>query len=194
LQEQLRNADGEGRRLAQSERSLQELLGERAAQVQSLEDKHRHAREALDHYRQQHLAQRDQESQRHDSQLHQVQHELRGVRAELLTKQEELAQAYQGNERLVGELRALQRQDRQRDLQLQQLRQERADADNRHQNERVQLQTLTAEHSGLRERVKRHVLTERQHRRELRAQRQQNVHLQTLLDHLTTSPPPSDDQ
>jgi chromosome segregation ATPase len=47
LQEQLRQADGECQRLSQLELDLNQLLVERAVHIQSLEDKHRQAREAL---------------------------------------------------------------------------------------------------------------------------------------------------
>ncbi len=52
----------------------------------SLEDKHRLTQEALDHYREQHLLQREQEVQRHDQQLQQLQREARTNRDQLLSK------------------------------------------------------------------------------------------------------------
>jgi chromosome segregation ATPase len=188
LQEQLRQADGECQRLGQLEHDLNQLLLERTAHLQSLEDKHRQAREALKHFRQQHLTQREQETQRHDAQLQQLQHELRTLRISLSDKQEELARLFQDNERLVGELRHLSQQDRQRERELQQLRRHRQDAELLEHGKLLQVQALTAEHAGLRERIKRLVLTERQIRRELRFQRQQVARLQVLLSHST---PPS---
>lgn len=182
LQEQLRDADGERRRLAQSEHNLQQLLGERAAHIHSLEDKHRQAREALEHFRQQHLTQREQETQRHDAQLQQLQQDLRSVRNQLLGKQEELARLFQDNERLVGELRTGQQLSRQHERELDQLRQLRHDADARQHSDLAQLRAVTAEHASLRERVKHHALKERQYARELRVQREQNSRLQALLD------------
>lgn len=188
LQDQLRKADGECQRLGQLEHDLNQLLIERTAHLQSLEDKHRQAREALKHFRQQHLTQREQETQRHDAQVQQLQHELRALRIDLSDKQDELARLFQDNERLVGELRHQGQQDRQRERELQQLRQQNQDAEIRQHSAQVQIQALTAEHASLLERVKRHLLTERQIRRELRLQRQQVARLQALLSHRT---PPS---
>jgi chromosome segregation ATPase len=188
LQEQLRQADGECQRLGQLQHDLNQLLIERAAHLQSLEDKHRQAREALKHFRQEHLTQREQETQRHDAQVQQLQHELRALRIGLSNKQDELARLFQDNERLVGELRHQGQQDRQRERALQQLRQQHQDAEVREHSAQARVQTLTSEHAGLRERVKRQVLTERQIRRELRLQRQQVTRLQDLLSHST---PPS---
>ena len=188
LQEQLRQADGECQRLGQLEHDLNQLLVERTAHLQSLEDKHRQAREALKHFRQQHLTQREQESQRHDAQVQQLQHELRALRISLSDKQEELARLFQDNERLVGELRHQGQQARQRERALQQLRQQNQDAEVREHSAQARIQALTTEHAGLHERVKRQVLTERQSRRELRFQRQQIERLQGLLSQ--SAPPP----
>ncbi|QQX57096.1 DNA-binding protein [Pseudomonas chlororaphis] len=188
LQDQLRKADGECQRLAQLEQNLNQLLVERAARIQSLEDKHRQAREALTHFRQQHLTQREQETQRHDTQVQQLQQELRALRNTLSDKQDELIRVFQDNERLVGELRTQHQQDHQRERQLQQLRQQCQDAETRQHSEHARVQSLTAEHASLRERVKHHVLKERQIRRELRLQRQQVARLQTLLSRSLPSP------
>ncbi|MBD0678355.1 DNA-binding protein [Pseudomonas sp. PSB11] len=193
LQEQLRQAEGECQRLGQLERDQNQLLVERAAHIQSLEDKHRQAREALKHFRQQHLSQREQETQRHDAQIQQLQHELRALRISLSDKQDELAHLFQDNERLVGELRHQGQQDRQRERALQQLLQKNQDAEVREHSAQARVQALAAEHAGLRERLKRQVLTERQNRRELRFQRQQVARLQGLLSHSARPPSPTDD-
>jgi chromosome segregation ATPase len=153
-----------------------------------LEDKHRQAREALKHFRQQHLTQREQETQRHDAQVQQLQQELRALRISLSDKQDELVRLFQDNERLVGELRHQGQQDRQRERALQQLQQQNQDAEVREHSAQARVQALTTEHAGLRERVKRQVLTERQDRRELRFQRQQIARLQDLLSQ--SAPPP----
>lgn len=191
LQERLRDADGERRRLAQSEQSLQQLLAERAVQIQSLEDKHRQAREALEHFRQQHMAQREQETQRHDSQLRQAQHELRGVRSELLEKQEALVRSFQDNERLVGERRASQQRERHLEREVEQLTRQHQSAEDRQRLEQLQTQALSTELAGLRERVRQHLLKERQHLRNLRAQTRQLVHLQGLLTQTPGAPAPA---
>jgi chromosome segregation ATPase len=188
LQERLRQADGECQRLGQLERDQNQLLVDRAAHIQSLEDKHRQAREALKHFRQQHLSQREQETQRHDAQVQQLQHELRALRISLSDKQDELARLFQDNERLVGELRHQGQLDRQRERALLQLRQQKQDAEVREQSAQAWVQALTTEYASLRERVKRQVLTERQSRRALRFQRQQIERLQDLLSQ--SAPPP----
>jgi DNA repair exonuclease SbcCD ATPase subunit len=193
LQEQLRQADGECQRLGQLEQDLNQLLLERTTHLQSLEDKHRQAREALKHFRLQHLSQREQDTQRHDAQVQQLQHELRALRISLSDKQDELARLFQDNERLVGELRHQGQQARQRERALLQLGQQNQDAEVREQSAQVQVQALATEHAGLRERVKRQVLTERQNLRELRFKRQQIERLQDLLSQSTPPPSATDD-
>lgn len=92
-------------RLDQQQRDQQQRLDERAAQIQSLEDKHRHAREALEHYRNAVQAQREQEQRRHEAQVQQLQVELRQGQQMLVVRQEEILQLNRDNERLLGELR-----------------------------------------------------------------------------------------
>jgi hypothetical protein len=118
---------------------------------------------------------------------------LRALRISLSDKQDELAHLFQDNERLVGELHHQGQQDRQRERALQQLLQQKQDAEVREHSAQARVQALTAEHAGLRERVKRQVLTERQHRRELRFQRHQIASLQGLLSHLAPPPSTTDD-
>lgn len=55
---------------------LQERLAENEVHRQSLEEKHTHARNSLEHYRQSVKEQRDQDLRRHEQQLQQVQAEL----------------------------------------------------------------------------------------------------------------------
>lgn len=83
---------------------LKERLAENEAHRQSLEDKHRHAREALDHYRQSVKEQRDQDQRRHEQQFQQLQAELRQARQAVIVKQEELTRLNQEGARLVSEL------------------------------------------------------------------------------------------
>src|SRR3546814_1565174 len=52
-------------------------LAEHEAHVESLEQKHQHAREALEHYRTSVKEQRDQEQRRHEHQVQGLQVELR---------------------------------------------------------------------------------------------------------------------
>ncbi|WP_448176563.1 DNA-binding protein [Pseudomonas putida] len=182
LQAQLREADGERRRLVQVDRDLQQLLEERALRVQTLEDKLRQAREALAHYRQQHLTQRQEELQRHDTQTQQLQHELRELRLDLQHKLEELNSSSRDNERLVSELRAERQQAHRRDQDQAHLRQLHQDTDAALRLAQERLNTLSAANASLRERVKRHILKDRHVHRELRAQKQRVSELQNLLN------------
>ena len=56
---------------------LQERLAENEAHRRSLEEKHAHARDSLEHYRQSVKEQRDQDQRRHEQQIQQLQAELR---------------------------------------------------------------------------------------------------------------------
>jgi DNA repair exonuclease SbcCD ATPase subunit len=87
------------------------------AHRQSLEEKHRHAREALEHFRQAVKEQREQELRRHEHQVQGLQVELRQASEQLASKQQEILQLNRDNVRLVEQgaekdkaLRALQRQ------------------------------------------------------------------------------------
>ncbi|AYG45062.1 DNA-binding protein [Pseudomonas sp. Leaf58] len=122
--EQLRSAS-----LNQSLGELQVRLADKDEQVKSLEDKHRHARDALEHYRTASREQREQEQRRHEAQLQQLQVEVRQLQQGLIVKQDELTRLHRDNERLLGEHRqaasACRAQDElleQRDAQIQGLR------------------------------------------------------------------------
>lgn len=95
---------------------LHDRLAENETHRQSLEEKHRHAREALDHYRASTKDQRDQDQRRHEQQLQQLQAELRTANQTLIVKQNELTHAYQDAARTGAELVAarkeLQRRER----------------------------------------------------------------------------------
>ncbi|MDC7697931.1 DNA-binding protein [Vogesella indigofera] len=94
---------------------LQERLAENQAHRVSLEEKHQHAREALEHYRQSVKEQRDQEQRRHEQQVQQLQAELRTLGQTLIVKQDELTRLYQDSARTGAELlsasRALRQQE-----------------------------------------------------------------------------------
>lgn len=102
-QEQLQQARIEGARLQQAEVDLAARVADRDAQVLSLEDKHRHAREALEHYRQASKEQREQEQRRHEAQVQQLQMESRQLQQSLIVKQDELTRLNRDNERFVTE-------------------------------------------------------------------------------------------
>jgi chromosome segregation ATPase len=104
-------------------------LADKDEQVKSLEDKHRHARDALEHYRNASREQREQEQRRHEAQLQQMQVELRQMQQGMIVKQDELTRLHRDNERLLGEHRQAASECRaqdelleQRDAQIQGLR------------------------------------------------------------------------
>jgi len=92
-------------RISQSCADLEVRIQEKDEQNRSLEDKHQHARDALDHYRTAAREQRDQDQARHESQLHQKQQELTLLQQSLMVKQDEVTRLIRDNERLIGENR-----------------------------------------------------------------------------------------
>jgi len=72
----------------------------------SLEDKHKHAREALEHFRTAAKEQREQETRRHEHQVHAVQAELRQAQQAVALKHEQLTQVNKEAAALVAELAA----------------------------------------------------------------------------------------
>ena len=98
--EQTRNA-GLNQALADFELRLQD----KDEQIRSLEEKHLHARDALEHYRNAVKEQREQEQRRHESQVQQIQMELRHAQQSALVRQDEITQLHRDNERLLTENR-----------------------------------------------------------------------------------------
>lgn len=84
---------------------LEALVADRDKQIQSLEEKHVHARGALEHYRESVKEQRDQDQRRHESQLREAQVEQRKLQETLALKQDDLTRLNRDNERLLGESR-----------------------------------------------------------------------------------------
>lgn len=72
-------------------------LAEHEAHVQSLEQKHQHAREALEHYRTSAKDQREQEQRRHEHQVQELQVALRQANEALTAKNHELVQLNRDN-------------------------------------------------------------------------------------------------
>ena len=112
--EQTRNAG-----LSQACSDYELRVNDKDEQIRSLEDKHLHAREALEHYRNAVKEQREQEQRRHEGQLQQVQAELRQAQQSAMVRQDEITQLHRDNERLLTEhrvtskeLTALQEQSR----------------------------------------------------------------------------------
>ena len=96
-------------------------LKDRDEQIRSLEEKHLHARDALEHYRSAVKEQREQDQRRHEGQLQQVQMELRQAQQSALVRQDEITQLHRDNERVLSESRALGKELNQASDQLQKL-------------------------------------------------------------------------
>jgi len=112
--EQTRNAG-----LSQACSDYELRINDKDEQIRSLEEKHLHARDALEHYRTAIKEQREQEQRRHEGQLQQVQAELRQAQQSAMVRQDEITQLHRDNERLLiehrvtmKELTALQEQSR----------------------------------------------------------------------------------
>lgn len=101
-------------RLSQSCTDLEVRLQEKDGQIQSLEQKHAHAREALEHYRASVKEQRDQDLSRHESQVYQMQQEVTVLQQTLMVKQEETSRLIRDNERFIAENRQYAREASQR--------------------------------------------------------------------------------
>lgn len=121
--EQTRNAG-----LSQACSDYELRMNDKDEQIRSLEDKHLHARDALEHYRNAVKEQREQEQRRHEGQLQQVQAELRQAQQSAMVRQDEITQLHRDNERLLiehrvtsKELTALQEQSRKEQTQQQTL-------------------------------------------------------------------------
>lgn len=84
-------------------------LTEREAHTASLEDKHRQAREALEHFRASAKEQREQELRRHDHALQELQLELRKAAETMAGKNQELLQLNRDNGRLAQHQAQLER-------------------------------------------------------------------------------------
>lgn len=84
--------------------NLKERLAENESHRLSLEEKHTHARDALEHYRQSVKDQRDQDQRRHEQQIQQLQAEMRQLQQSLVVKQEDVTRLNQEGARLVADL------------------------------------------------------------------------------------------
>lgn len=90
--------------VAQQLSGLKERLAENEAHRISLEDKHTHARQALEHYRQSAKEQRDQDQRRHEQQVQQLQAEIRQLQQTAALKQDEVTRLNQDGALLVADL------------------------------------------------------------------------------------------
>lgn len=91
------------KQLEQQVSGLNERVAEHELHRQSLEEKHQHAREGLEHYRQSVKDQRDQEQRRHEQQVQQLQAELRNQNQTMIVKQDELTRLYQELAKVTAE-------------------------------------------------------------------------------------------
>lgn len=83
---------------------LKDRLAENEAHRLSLEQKHLHAREALEHYRASVKEQREQDQRRHEQQIQQLQAELRQVQQSVIVKQDEVTRLNQEGARILSDL------------------------------------------------------------------------------------------
>ena len=88
--------------LTQQVADLQERLAAEERHRQSLEEKHQHARQALEHFRQSSKEQSEQDQRKHEQQVQYLQAELRTVNETLAAKQQEAVHTLQDNERRQG--------------------------------------------------------------------------------------------
>lgn len=84
--------------------ALRERLAENERHRQSLEEKHQHARDTLEHYRIAAKEQRDQDIRRQEQQSQALQAEIRQLRQDAIIKQEEITRVNQESGRLITEL------------------------------------------------------------------------------------------
>lgn len=108
--EQLQSEQTHNARLLQANQDLETRVQDKDGQIRSLEEKHLHARDALEHYRNAIKEQREQEQRRHEAQVQQLQVELRQAQHSAMGRQEEITQLNRDNERLLGESRNSQRE------------------------------------------------------------------------------------
>lgn len=105
LQSSLQTEITRNARISQNCADLEVRIQEKDTQIQSLEEKHTHARESLEHYRAAVREQRDQDLSRHESQIYQMQQEVTVLQQTLMVKQEEATRMIRDNERLIAENR-----------------------------------------------------------------------------------------
>ncbi|MGX0954758.1 chromosome segregation ATPase [Pseudomonas viridiflava] len=92
-------------RISQNCIDLEVRVQETDEQIRSLEEKHLHARDALEHYRTAVKDQREQEQRRHEGHIQQIQVELRQLQQTVVIKQDELTRLNRDNERMLSESR-----------------------------------------------------------------------------------------
>ncbi len=100
----LREVETNSAALAQEVRDLRERLDAQDIYRKSLEEKHQHARDSLEHFRQSAKEQREQEGRKHGQEILYLQGEVATANKALATKQNEATVAHQECSRLLAEL------------------------------------------------------------------------------------------
>lgn len=181
LSERLQQLEGEKQRLDAAEQHLRGLLDERALQIASLEQKHREARDSLNHYREQQVEQRNAEVARYEDTLRSLQHECRTLQNQSMAKQEQVSELYRELERLTVEQRhrvqTLQAQAQ--ELETENLRLQATQEALR--TEQALSAALQLELSVLREKARGYLQDQRQDRRALRKQASELSFLHQVL-------------
>ncbi len=112
LGERKSSEDKLGAELAEAKQAIIEqnaIIKEKQSHIDSLEEKHRHSRDAMEHYRQSVKEQREQDQRNHEQQLHQLQAEVRALNQTLSVKQNDITGLNKDNGRLVAEISAAQK-------------------------------------------------------------------------------------
>jgi DNA repair exonuclease SbcCD ATPase subunit len=102
---QVLQAESIGRQGAEHKvEGLQERLIENDRHLQSIEEKHQHARASLEHFREAAREHRDQEMRRHEHQVQQLQADLRASQQAQAVKQEAITLQHRESARLAADL------------------------------------------------------------------------------------------
>lgn len=110
LQDKLNQISSDKQAIDQKVTDLEAMLADKNNHIESLEEKHKHAREALEHYRNSVKDQRDQDLRRHESQVQQLQVDIRNLNQTLSIKQTDITQLNKDNAQLVTELNTTQKE------------------------------------------------------------------------------------
>lgn len=97
-------------RLTQALHDKDAQLAVKDNHITSLEEKHQHARQALEHYRDSVKEQREQDQRRHETQVQQLQAEIRQLNQTISIKQTDITQLNKDNSRLATEISEVRKQ------------------------------------------------------------------------------------
>lgn len=92
------------REVKQSNEKLEILVQEKDKQIESLDEKHQHSRQSLNHYRESVKDQREQDQRNHEKLLQQSLVEIRALNQTISVKQNDITQLNKDNGRLSAEL------------------------------------------------------------------------------------------